>query len=188
MKLVVAEVKVDDITENIYKKEMISAYNSYGYYYVDYYGYSLQDAYELVLDNLIQNKIEELRRLLNRYNYEYYVLDMPTIDDRQFDILMRELEDLEKQYCWAYAAAEYGVSCQNGGAILFVSYYDIMARALSASGAKEVGGHDWKKELSQKLLSLQKKDGSWVNDNNRFWEADPVLCTAFAMLTLELCR
>lgn len=57
MKLVVAEVKVDDITENIYKKEMISAYNSYGYYYVDYYGYSLQDAYELVLDNLIQNKI-----------------------------------------------------------------------------------------------------------------------------------
>ena len=38
-------------------------------------------------------------------------------------------EDLEDQYCWGYAASEYGVSCQNGGAILFVSYYDIMARA-----------------------------------------------------------
>ena len=38
-------------------------------------------------------------------------------------------EDLENQYCWAYAAADYGVSCQNGGAILFVSYYDILARA-----------------------------------------------------------
>ena len=38
-------------------------------------------------------------------------------------------EDLENQYCWAYAAANYGVSCQNGGAILFVSYYDILARA-----------------------------------------------------------
>lgn len=48
--------------------------------------------------NLIQSKIEELRRQLNRYNYEYYVLDAPTIEDRQFDILMRELEDLEKQY------------------------------------------------------------------------------------------
>ncbi|MBQ2395754.1 MAG: NAD-dependent DNA ligase LigA [Bacteroidales bacterium] len=48
--------------------------------------------------NLIQTKIEELRRQLNRYNYEYYVLDSPTIEDRQFDILMRELEDLEKQY------------------------------------------------------------------------------------------
>lgn len=67
-------------------------------------------------------------------------------------------------------------------------FYDIMARALSASGAEEVGGHDWKKELSAKVMSLQKSDGSWMNDNNRFWEADPVLCTAFAMLTLGLCR
>lgn len=38
-------------------------------------------------------------------------------------------EDVEDQYCWGYAAAKYGVSCQNGGAILFVSYYDILARA-----------------------------------------------------------
>ena len=38
-------------------------------------------------------------------------------------------EDLINQYCWAYTASEYGVSCQNGGAILFVSYYDILARA-----------------------------------------------------------
>ena len=48
--------------------------------------------------NLIKSKIEELRKLLNRYNYEYYVLDRPTIEDRQFDILMRELEELEKQF------------------------------------------------------------------------------------------
>lgn len=48
--------------------------------------------------NLIKSRIDELRKLLNRYNYEYYVLDSPTIEDRQFDILMRELEDLEKQY------------------------------------------------------------------------------------------
>jgi hypothetical protein len=37
-------------------------------------------------------------------------------------------------------------------------------------------------------MSLQKEDGSWCNDNNRFWEADSVLCTSFAMLALELCR
>lgn len=47
--------------------------------------------------NFIKSKIDELRKLLNRYNYEYYVLDRPTIEDRQFDILMRELEELEKQ-------------------------------------------------------------------------------------------
>lgn len=48
--------------------------------------------------NLNKSKIDELRKLLNRYNYEYYVLDRPTIEDRQFDILMRELEELEKQF------------------------------------------------------------------------------------------
>ena len=67
-------------------------------------------------------------------------------------------------------------------------FYDIMARALSAAGVETVGGHAWKKELSEKLMSLQKPDGSWYNDNNRFWEADPVLCTSFAVLVLSLCR
>ena len=67
-------------------------------------------------------------------------------------------------------------------------FYDIMARALSAARVDEVGGHAWKKELSAKIISLQKPDGSWSNDNNRFWEADPVLCTSFAMIVLDLCR
>lgn len=67
-------------------------------------------------------------------------------------------------------------------------FYDIMARALSAAGVEEVGGHFWKKELSAHLVSLQKEDGSWSNSNNRFWEADPVLCTSFALIALELCR
>lgn len=67
-------------------------------------------------------------------------------------------------------------------------FYDIMARALSAAGVDEVGGHVWKTELSRKVISLQKPDGSWYNANNRFWEADPVLCTSFALLVLELCR
>lgn len=67
-------------------------------------------------------------------------------------------------------------------------FYDIMARALQASGVESVGGHDWKRELSEKLISLQKPDGSWFNDNNRFWEADPVLCTSFALLVLDICR
>ena len=67
-------------------------------------------------------------------------------------------------------------------------FYDIMARALSAAGVDNVGGHDWKSELSAKVMSLQKADGSWANDNNRFWEADPVLCTSFALIVLNLCR
>lgn len=67
-------------------------------------------------------------------------------------------------------------------------YYDILARALSAAKVESVGSHDWKAELSGKLVALQREDGSWANENNRFWEGDPVLCTSFAMLVLELCR
>ena len=66
-------------------------------------------------------------------------------------------------------------------------FYDIMARALSAAQVDVVGGHEWRKELGAKIVSLQKPDGSWSNDNNRFWEADPVLCTSFAMIVLALC-
>ena len=67
-------------------------------------------------------------------------------------------------------------------------FYDIMARALSAAQVDEVGGHKWRTELAAKVVSLQKGDGSWSNDNNRFWEADPVLCTSFAVIVLSLCR
>ncbi len=45
-----------------------------------------------------RKRIEELRKLLHRYNYEYYVLDRPSISDYEFDMLMKELEKLEKEY------------------------------------------------------------------------------------------
>ena len=67
-------------------------------------------------------------------------------------------------------------------------FYDIMTRALDAAKVEKVGSHDWKRELGAKIVSLQREDGSWFNENNRFWESDPVLCTAFAMLALELCK
>ena len=46
----------------------------------------------------IEDRVEALRKRINRYNYEYYVLDNPTIDDIQFDFLMKELESLEREY------------------------------------------------------------------------------------------
>jgi DNA ligase (NAD+) len=39
----------------------------------------------------------ELRALLERFNYEYYVLDAPTVSDAQWDALFRELQTLEEQ-------------------------------------------------------------------------------------------
>ena len=67
-------------------------------------------------------------------------------------------------------------------------FYDIMARALVAARVDVVGGHRWREELAAKVVSLQKPDGRWVNDNNRFWEGDPILATSFALLVLSQCR
>ncbi len=43
-----------------------------------------------------QERAAELRHLLNRANYEYYVLDAPTMEDSVYDRLYRELQDLEQ--------------------------------------------------------------------------------------------
>ena len=42
-----------------------------------------------------RNQIERLVRELNEHSYRYYVLDAPTVSDREFDRLMGELEKLE---------------------------------------------------------------------------------------------
>lgn len=45
-----------------------------------------------------KHRIEALRRELERYNYEYHVLDNPTISDQQYDQMFHELVELETQY------------------------------------------------------------------------------------------
>ena len=45
-----------------------------------------------------KERIEELRSELHRQNHNYYVLNAPEISDREFDALMRELQDLEHAY------------------------------------------------------------------------------------------
>ena len=43
----------------------------------------------------IQQKIEELREELHQHNYNYYILDEPSISDFEFDLKLKELQDLE---------------------------------------------------------------------------------------------
>lgn len=44
------------------------------------------------------DRIDELVDILNEANYNYYVLDNPTITDQEYDKYLRELIDLEKEY------------------------------------------------------------------------------------------
>ncbi|MED4591092.1 NAD-dependent DNA ligase LigA [Priestia flexa] len=45
-----------------------------------------------------KQRIQELHELLNRYNYEYHVLDQPTVPDAEYDRLMNELIKLEEAF------------------------------------------------------------------------------------------
>ncbi len=72
-------------------------------------------------------------------------------------------------------------------------YYNVIARALDVGAMDVIVRKDgagepihWRAALAQKLVSLQKPDGSWANANNRFWENDPVLATSYALLALEI--
>ncbi len=46
----------------------------------------------------IQETIQNLRNELNQHNYNYYVLDNATISDYDFDIKLKELQDLENKH------------------------------------------------------------------------------------------
>ncbi len=69
-------------------------------------------------------------------------------------------------------------------------YYQTMAKALDlygddfltdSTGAK----HNWRKELVEKLVSIQDGEGYWMNSNNRWWESKKELVTGYAILAME---
>ena len=66
-------------------------------------------------------------------------------------------------------------------------YYVSMAKALDAYGElplKTFDGkeHDWAQELGTQLAKLQQGDGSWKNENPRWFEAVPMLTTSYVLL------
>lgn len=47
---------------------------------------------------MVRERIDELRRLLELHNFKYYVENRPEISDFEFDALMHELQDLERDH------------------------------------------------------------------------------------------
>ncbi len=48
--------------------------------------------------NLFETEILRLREELNMHNYKYYVLNSPTVSDKEFDDMMRRLQELESDH------------------------------------------------------------------------------------------
>lgn len=46
----------------------------------------------------IEERILRLRKELHQYNYQYYILDEPTISDFEFDQKLKQLQDLEREH------------------------------------------------------------------------------------------
>ncbi len=70
-------------------------------------------------------------------------------------------------------------------------YYHTMAKALTVYGAATLetkdGRHiNWREQLALRLINLQHPDGSWANDNGRWFEKDPALVTAYSIIALEI--
>lgn len=69
-------------------------------------------------------------------------------------------------------------------------YYMVMAKALAAVGEPTITDakgrkHNWREELSQKLISLQHAEGFWVNPVKDEMQDNPHLVTAFVLSALE---
>lgn len=101
-------------------------------------------------------------------------------------------EDPRVRSAIAWAVRHWSVTENPGqGSKGLFFYYTIMAKTLPlmgsgdlASGGKAVA---WRRDLTTQLLKVQQADGSWANSDNTFWENDPALVTAYALLALEKC-
>lgn len=72
-------------------------------------------------------------------------------------------------------------------------YFHTFAKALDTMQVKQFKDakgnvHHWRAELVNHLAGLQQENGSWTNKVERWYEADPNLATAYALLALAHCQ
>src|SRR5438552_13661685 len=46
----------------------------------------------------VRERIDTLRKEITEHDYRYYVLAQPTLSDREYDFLLKELEELEEKH------------------------------------------------------------------------------------------
>jgi len=103
--------------------------------------------------------------------------------------------DPRVQSAWRWVRDNYTLDeNRHIGADGLFFYYVALAKALTAYGEPVVvttdgARHEWARELTERLLRLQRSDGSWRNERSQMWkEGDEVMVTAFAIRVLAICR
>lgn len=93
-----------------------------------------------------------------------------------------------------WASKNYDLKSNPGlGTAGLYYYYHLIAKALHAVGENIITDssgteHRWRTELVAELASRQSPDGSWNNDNERWFEGDANLVTGYVLLTLSYCQ
>ncbi len=103
--------------------------------------------------------------------------------------LSRDDDRVQAAYKWIRSNYTVEKNPELGQQGLFY-YYHVMAKALAVYGEdiiKDTTGtaHNWRRDLTSKLIAIQKPDGSWINETGRWWENNPDLVTAYSVLVLE---
>lgn len=105
-----------------------------------------------------------------------------------------EQDDPRVKAAYDWIRGHYTLESNPGlGAQGLYYYYHTFAKALAALDFGELQDaqgrtHDWRRELTQKLAELQQENGSWVNQAARWYEGDPNLVTAYALMALSHCE
>lgn len=93
-----------------------------------------------------KERIEEIRKILEQYNYEYYVLDNPSVPDSEYDRLMNELIALEKDH--PELVSPYSPTQRVGGKVLSsfekIKHKRMMLSLANAFNEKDIRDFDRK--------------------------------------------
>ncbi len=104
-------------------------------------------------------------------------------------------EDVRVRSAFAWACRHWSLDENPGmGQEGLYFFYNVLAKALAVYGQELVPLPDgtflnWRDAAARKLVKVQKVNpqgrGYWVNESGRFWESDPVLVTAYALIALQ---
>ena len=100
-------------------------------------------------------------------------------------------DDPRVKAAWGWIQKNYDFTSHPGfGTTTYYYYLHTAASALEAMGEPYVPDEkgkkrNWAQDLSSRLVAVQRADGSWKNDNGKYWEDNPVLVTSRAVVALS---
>jgi DNA ligase (NAD+) len=104
-----------------------------------------------------KNRIEKLRREIDRFRYEYHVLDRPEVSDEIYESLMRELRELEEKY--PQFKSIDSPSQRVGGEPL--SKFEKVRHAHRQWSLDDAFSLEEVKKWEEKILRMIEKHGTW---------------------------